>query len=101
MKLIVITAIAAFEKDIQKILKQAAVKNFSHQEVKGYQHISDDLEDDNWFASDAIETPSVLFYAFVHDGYVELLLNLVEAFNSSQETSSKVHVAVLQIEKSN
>lgn len=101
MKLIVITAIAAFETEIKHMLKQAAVTSFSYQEVKGYQHVSDAALDDNWFASDAIETPSVLFYAFVNKGYVELLLNLVDAFNSSQESASRVHVAVLQIEKSN
>ncbi|MFM6954143.1 MAG: hypothetical protein ACKOWL_04085 [Sphingobacteriaceae bacterium] len=101
MKLVVITAIAAFENDIKQLLKKAAVSNFSHQEVSGYQHVSAEALDANWFASEAVETPSVLFYAFVAKGYVELLFNLVEDFNSSQETASRVHVAILQIEKSN
>jgi hypothetical protein len=31
MKLLIITAIAAFEKDIKKMLQQAEVKSFSYQ----------------------------------------------------------------------
>jgi hypothetical protein len=36
MKLLIITAIAEFEKEIKKILKKAKVKTFSYKEVTGY-----------------------------------------------------------------
>lgn len=101
MKLLVITAIKAFENDIKQMLKQSEVSNFSYQDVNGYQDQSQEDLNSNWFASEMNETASVLFYAFVKKGYVELLFNLVEAFNSSQQSNSKVHVAILQIEKSN
>ncbi len=101
MKLLVITAIKAFENDVKQLLKQAAVRQFSYREVTGYRDVSEEAIDSNWFASEMNETESVLFYAFVKKGYVELLFNLVEDFNSSQESKSRVHVAIIQIEKSN
>ena len=65
MKLLIITAISTFEKDIKKMLKQAEVKTFSYKEVKGYKDISEEALENNWFASEINETESILFYAFV------------------------------------
>lgn len=39
MKLLIITAISTFEKDIKQMLKQAEVKNFTYKEVKGCNNI--------------------------------------------------------------
>lgn len=40
MKLLIITAVAEFDKDIKQILKQADVKTFTYKEVKGYKDLS-------------------------------------------------------------
>lgn len=101
MKLLIITAISAFEKDIKKMLKQAEVKTFSYKEVKGYKDISEEAVENNWFASEINETESILFYAFVKKENVDLLFDLVSSFNENQETLSHIHLAVLNIEKSN
>jgi hypothetical protein len=47
------------------------------------------------------QTESILFYAFVKKDNVELLFNLINNFNDQQKTMSHIHVAVLNIEKSN
>jgi hypothetical protein len=47
------------------------------------------------------ETDSLLFYAFVKKDNVDLLFDLVTGFNEKQETESKIHLAVVNIEKSN
>lgn len=101
MKLLVITAIKEFKKDILKMLKEAGVRNFSYREVTGFQDSSEDRVDLNWFASDMNENESILFYAFVSKENVESFFNLVQIYNSMQGNKSRVHVAVLNIEKSN
>lgn len=101
MKLLVITAIKEFKKDILKMLKEAGVRNFSYREVTGFQDNSEDRVDLNWFASDMNENESILFYAFVSKENVESFFNLVQIYNSMQGNKSRVHVAVLNIEKSN
>lgn len=101
MKLLVITAIKEFKKDILKLLKEAGVKNFSYREVTGHQDNSGDMVDLNWFASDMNENESILFYAFVNKDNLESFFNLVEIYNSLQGNKSRIHLAVLNIEKSN
>ncbi len=100
MKLLIITAIAAFDQDIRKMLKKAQIKSYSFKEVKGY---SDGLEavESNWFGSDMHENESMLYYVFTENQNIGTLFELIEEFNASQKTFSKVHVAVLNIEKSN
>lgn len=101
MKLLVITAIREFKKDILKMLKEAGVRNFSYREVTGFQDNSEDKVELNWFASDMSENESILFYAFVIEESIDSFFDLVEVFNAKQENKSRVHIAVLNIEKSN
>jgi nitrogen regulatory protein PII len=100
MKLLIITAVIAFEKDIKQMLKQANVKTFTYKEVKGFNDISEEAIESNWFSAELNETESILFYAFVKKDNVDKLFDLVTEFNEKQETLSKIHVAALNIEKS-
>jgi len=101
MKLLIITAIAAFEKDIKKMLQQAEVKSFSYRDVKGFKDHSEVGVETNWFGTEMNETDSILFYAFVKKDNVDVLFDLVSGFNEKQKTESNIHVAVVNIEKSN
>lgn len=101
MKLLIITAIKEFEKEIIQQLKKAKVETFSFKEVTGYRDITEDAIESNWFSSEMNKTESVLFYAFVKKENVETLFETINDFNAKQETLSHIHVAVLAIEKSN
>jgi nitrogen regulatory protein PII len=99
MKLLLITAVREFEKDIKKILKKAQVKSFSYKDVKGFKDNSEDALEANWFATNMQETESVLFYAFVKEDKVDGLFDMVKEFNTDQVSKSHIHVAVLSIER--
>ena len=99
MKLLLISAIREFEKDIKLILKKAQVKSFSYKDVKGFKDNSEDALEANWFATNMQETESVLFYAFVKQDKVDGLFDMVAAFNTEQVSKSNIHVAVLNIER--
>ncbi|WP_395056254.1 hypothetical protein [Flavobacterium sp.] len=101
MKLLIITAIADFDKDIKKMLKQASVKTFTYKEVKGFNDILEESIESNWFGSEMNENESILYYAFVKKENVDLFFELVNGFKKKQESLSTIHVAVLNIEKSN
>ena len=101
MKLLIITAVLEFEKDIKQMLKKAHVKTFTYKEVKGFTDLSEEAIESNWFAGDMNETESILFYAFVKKENIDSLFDLVNDFNAKQETKSNIHIAVLNIEKSN
>jgi nitrogen regulatory protein PII len=99
MKLLLITAVREFEKDIKQILKKVQVKSFSYKDVKGFKDNSEDALEANWFATNMQETESVLFYAFVKEDKVDGLFDMVTAFNTEQVSKSNIHVAVLNIER--
>ena len=101
MKLLIITAIKQFKKDIILQLKKADVKTFSFKEVTGYRDSTEDAVESNWFSSEMNQTESILFYAFVKKENVDMLFKLIHTFNEQQKTLSHIHVAVLNIEKSN
>lgn len=101
MKLLLITAIEAFEKDIKFLLKKSSITSFSYKDIKGFRNLTNESVEDNWFAGSMTEIQSIIFYAFVEKEKADQLFNDVATFNNQQRTKSKVHVVVLNIEKSN
>lgn len=101
MKLVVITAIAEFENEVKSILKKAQVKTYSYKEVTGFRDASDDAIESNWFGTEMNESESILFYAFVAKENVKIVYESVNEFNAKQDTLSHIHIAVLNIEKTN
>lgn len=100
MKLLLITTIKEFEKNVKDLLVHSGVNVFSYTAVKGYKAESKEAHADNWFASEVTESNSLMFMAFVADDKMDEICGKVRNFNSKQEFQSKVHVATLDIEKS-
>lgn len=98
MKLLLITSVEEFEKEVKNILKHSGVKAFSYQSVKGFKNNGDELE--NWFSSDNVEIDSLLFIVFIESRYVDEIYIRIQDFNSGQKTLSHVHIATVQLEKS-
>ena len=78
MKLVIITSISEFEKEIKQILVQANVKNFSYKEVIGYHNSCNEAIGENWFGTEMNENESMLFYAFVPVENVDLICSTAE-----------------------
>ncbi len=98
MKLIIITAVREFEKDIKQILKKSGVVSYSYQHVMGHTN-TDAEEETNWFGSHIPETESIMFYAFIKVENIEKTCDNIKEFNDKQESLSKIHTAILKIEK--
>lgn len=101
MKLVIITAIADFEREIKKMLKESKVKSYSYKDVKGFRDASEEDVETNWFGSELKETESIVFYAFILQQHLDVLFDAINAFNKVQTSVSKVHVAVIPVEKYN
>ncbi|MFC6267778.1 P-II family nitrogen regulator [Frigoriflavimonas asaccharolytica] len=99
MKLLLITAINEFEKEVKDILIKSGAKSFTYGDVKGYKNGTENNVADNWFASSYTEIDSLLFTVFLPAENLENILKKIEEFNTEQETLSKIHVAVLNLEQ--
>ncbi len=101
MKLLLITAVAAFEKEVKQLLKEASVTIYSYKHVVGYRDATQDSVENNWFGAEMNENDSILFYAFVKKEKVEAFFKIVENKNNEHKSASRIHVASINIEKSN
>lgn len=100
MKLLIITAIKAFEKEIKNILNSTQVTSYTYQDAIGYRDASELAVKENWFANEMNEGEALFFYAFVKKEKSDLVFDLVEEFNKNQESMSSIHLAVIDIERS-
>jgi len=101
MKMIIITAIQMFEEDIVKVLKENNVNAFSSTELVGHANKKSSNSSDNWFGGANGNRQSMLFFAFIPAQDVTSVFDAVEEFNEKQTTESRIHIAVLNVEKSN
>jgi nitrogen regulatory protein PII len=99
MKLLIITSIKVFGKKVKSILKKADVKTYSYRDVTGYRDASELSIQANWFANDMNEGEAILFYAFVKKENVDMVFDMVTAFNENEASLSSIHVAVMNIER--
>ncbi|WP_312762932.1 hypothetical protein [Epilithonimonas sp.] len=93
MKLLLITAVEEFEKDVISILKNSGVKSFTYQSVKGFQN--DKNEMNNWFGKDDIAVDSLLFTVFSEYNCVDRIYKNINEFNSKQQTVSHIHIVTI------
>ncbi len=101
MKLLLITAVSEYEKEVKQLLKEAKVMSYSYREVTGHTDTSLEPVESNWFGMGVHESNSLLFYAFVKKENVDAFFELVEKKNSEHRSKSRIHVASIDIEKSN
>ncbi|REE79982.1 hypothetical protein BX611_2883 [Lutibacter oceani] len=101
MKLLIITAVKVFEKEVKMILKKSDIKIFSYTDIKGFRDSTEESVESNWFASEMNESQSIMFYSFADKEKTDVLFNYVNEFNTTQKTLSKIHVVILNVEKSN
>ncbi|WP_434977924.1 hypothetical protein [Daejeonia sp. YH14] len=99
MKLLLITCIEEFEKEVKKILNHSGVKAFTFQSVQGYKNNSEN-ELHNWFSSDQTAIDSLLFTVFIQEECLQEIIRGINTFNAKQTTLSKIHLASFNIEKS-
>ena len=101
MKLLIVTAIKVFEKEVKQMLKKSGIKTFSFTDINGYRDLTEESVESNWFASEMNENESLMFYSFADSEKTEQLFKYANEFNSKQKTKSKIHVVILNVEKSN
>ncbi len=99
MKLLLITAIEEFEKDVINILKNSRLKAFSYQSVKGFKN--DKYEMKIWFGKDDIAVDSLLFTVFSEYNCVDSIYKNINEFNSMQQTVPHIHIVTINLEDEN
>lgn len=99
MKLVIVTAVEEFQKDILKLFKKAHIENFSSSDIDGYKNGSSVLLASNWFSGEKSGNESSLFFSFTEEENINALFDLIKEFNYNLETNNPVKAVVVPIEK--
>ena len=99
MKLLIVTVVEEFEKEILRLFKEANIENFSGSDIDGYKNPTSIVRTSSWFPSQKSGVESNLFFSFTEDENVDILFKLIKAFNQSLETNNPIKAVVVPIEK--
>ncbi len=99
MKLVIVTAVEEFQKDVLKLFKEANIKNFSSSDIDGYKNGSSVMMTSSWFPGQKIGNESHLFFSFTENETIDTLFDLIKEFNLQIETNNPVKAIVVPIEK--
>jgi len=99
MKLVIVTAVEEFQKDVLKLFKNAKIENFSSSDIDGYKSAASLLMTSSWFPSVKGGNESSLFFSFTEDSKIDALFRLIKEFNNNLETNNPIKAIVVPIEK--
>lgn len=99
MKLVIVTAVEQFQKDVLKLFKKANIENFSSSDIDGYKNSSSVLMASSWFAGQKSGNESSLFFSFTDDEHIDALFQIIKEFNANLETNNPIKAIVVPIEK--
>ena len=98
MKLLIITVVEAYQKDVFKLLKEADIKNFSESDIDGYKNVSPVIMTSSWFPSKKGGAQSRMFFSFTENEKIEYLFKLIKTYNNKLETNNPIKAIVVPIE---
>ena len=99
MKLVIVTAVDEFQKEVLKLFKKANIENFSSSGIDGYKNGSSVLMASSWFSGQKAGNESSMFFSFTEDDHINALFNLIKEFNTNLETNNPIKAVVVPIEK--
>jgi len=99
MKLLIVTAVEQFEKELLQLFKKANIESFSGSEIDGYKNASSFLMNSSWFPSEKGGAESSMFFSFTEEENIDSLFNLIKAFNENLETNNPIKAVAVPIEK--
>ncbi|TLP71985.1 hypothetical protein [Maribacter sp. ACAM166] len=100
MKLLIVTVVEEFEKEILRLFKKADIENFSGSDIDGYKNHTSMVRTASWFPSEKGRLESSLFFSFTEDKNIDMLFKLIKEFNQNLETNNPIKAVVVPIERS-
>lgn len=99
MKLLIITVVEGLQNEVMKLLKEAAIDNFSASDIEGFRNSFPVISVNNWFSSNEKATGSYMYFSFTETDKIDALFNLIETFNKNLETNNPIRAVVVPIDK--
>lgn len=99
MKLVIVTVVKEFEKEIPKLFKEANIESFSEGAIDGYKSPNVMFRTSNWFPTEKGGVQSSLLFSFTEEEKIDVLFGLIKTFNKNLETKNPIRAVVVPVEK--
>lgn len=100
MKLLIVTAVEEFQKDVLKLFKKAGIEAFSTSEIDGYKNANNSVvATQSWFPGEKGGSESLMVFSFAPEEKIDPFFELVIQYNNNLETNNPVRVVVVPIER--
>ena len=100
MKLLIVTSVAAFQKDVLKLFKKANIEAFSSSEIDGYKNGNSLVATQSWFPGEKGGNESLMLFSFTEEDKINELFKYVKEYNEKLEINNPIRAVVLPIERS-
>jgi hypothetical protein len=100
MKLLVITSLKEYQKQVSHILDAAGIEVFSVSETIGFKDHRRPSLLDNWFSSGSDQFDSVFLFSFTEYSKAETAIELIKKYNAKNETGFPLRAFIIPVERS-
>lgn len=99
MKLLLITTVAEFKKDIYQLFKKANITVYSTTNIDGHKFSDEKDLQSSWFISSEASLKSIMYFSFCSEDKANKMLSELEAYNKTKRTNNPAKAVVLPVEK--
>lgn len=100
MKLLIVTAVSEYQKEVLQLFKKASIEAFSASEIDGYKNSNSLIAMQSWFPAEKSGNESLMLFTFTEEDKINSFFELATQFNENIETNNKVRAVVVPIERS-
>lgn len=98
MKLLIVTVVKAYEKDMLRLFKEAKIESFSTSDIGGFKTAATVMQT-SWFPGESAAVESIMYFSFTEDEQVEVLFELLKKFNAAPENNNPARAVVIDVAK--
>ena len=98
MKLVIVTTVDQYKKEVIKLFKDSDVKAFSELDIEGFKTSNKLPLASNWFASNRSGADSEMFFAFTELENAKTLFKQIKKFNKNLDSNNPVKGVIIPVE---
>ena len=99
MKLVIVTVVEEYQKEMLKLFKKANIQNLSSSDIDGHKNRPSVTMASSWFPGEQFGNESRMFFSFTDDEHIDALFEAIKEFNQNLESNNPIKAVVVPIEK--
>ena len=99
MKLLIVTCLKEYQKEVAKIFEQAGIMVFSVSETMGFKENHSINLLDSWFSSGKEHFDSIFLFSFTAEASAEKAMALIKVYNNENKTNFPIRAFLVPVEK--